>query len=280
MDNYQREELKDDTILYRIMPLEHFITWLVENKNTLVRHTSWEDPYEKKVMESKIIFSPNEEEKKVSSLDWERWYGQSWSIVAESDGLWRAFTHNKEVRSVKIKTTKQKLLESIKLSDTQKERPAKVYLDSVTYIKEGQYESAIMDLIGYYGKQVSEQYDFRNIQNNDFLFKAILAYTLLQMKRTAFTYEQEVRLLAYDELGNEDINTYAYKFNPQVLIDEIEFDPWTNDFMYDTYIQFLKSFGFENKSDKEVVKFSKMYNKTQKGYHFAIYNTTIETNNN
>ena len=105
------------------------------------------------------------------------------------------------------------------------------------------------------------------------IISASLSYSLLQTKRDSFQYEDEVRLFAYDENQIIDKDVFSYNISPKKLIEEIEFDPWTPDYLQNTYKKLLERYKFKNHKGKEnVVKFSQLYKKPREGLELKIDN--------
>lgn len=262
----------DDCCLYRIMPFEQLMQMLVEKVNTLVKPSKWEDPYELFIKNCKVRFCSDDKIIEGKSLKWERWYGQCWTKVKDSDGLWRSFTHNKAVRCVKIRTTKQKLYNSLQNSVAIKKKPIIPFLSEVNYV--GSFKGdAIQNIFDHSMKEYVGRLFLNKESDVEKIISASLSYSLLQTKRDSFQYEDEVRLFAYDENQIIDKDVFSYNISPKKLIEEIEFDPWTPDYLQNTYKKLLERYKFKNHKGKEnVVKFSQLYKKPREGLELKIDN--------
>lgn len=252
------------------------MTMLIEGTNTLVRSVKWEDPYELYIKGCKIYFE-GYKEIEGKEMNWERWYGQCWTKTSDCDGLWRSFTHNEEVRCVKIRTTTKKLYDSLQDSPTNKKYIIIPFISEVNYVDDFD-EKTVFDTFESYAKQFIGRFHLNDILDKNDLVKALISYAMLQTKRKPFQYENEVRLFAFDEYGVSKDEVFTYDISSaQDLIEEIEFDPWTPDYMRKTYTDFLRGYGFENSKDKEdVVKFSRLYKKPDKATEFHVHNLRIE----
>lgn len=243
----------DSDYLYRIMPIRDFIS-LAMGTNTLVRSTCWEDPYEG-LMQTMVSEYIEEKNKKVEDLHYDHWYGQCWSKTKDCDGLWRSFTHNKEVRCVKIKTTKKKLRNSILPYNKDK---VCFTIDDVFYSERPEKDSDKCKIEAF-KKKVNEVVDIQNKflslhTTHDFL--RAFERSLLIVKRHEFQYENEVRLLAYHKEATNDI-AWSYETNINDWVEQVEFDPWTKDYEYATYKKLIKEkLGFKGK-----IKLSTLYKK-------------------
>lgn len=244
--------------LYRVMTLEQFLGMLLSHTNTLLHTDCWEDPYEKLIRKSTIEWQEGSYIN-ANTLNWSRWYGQCWSSIKESDGIWRAFTHNKEVRCVKIKTTREKLE---KCCTTLTDANIDFYLDAVNYVVESQ-EQYNVGLNSWFAHYLND-----NKPMTEEEIQRIAELSLLMTKRIAFEHESEVRLLAYNK--NEASEDVALSYHVDVfdLIDEIEFDPWAPKHAIGTYMELMRLLQI-----KCEVKFSELYkevNAEEKGYKFVM----------
>ena len=100
-----------DTPIYRIFRYERFVELLKSGKNTLVRPSTWEDPFENVLFNHQYLDASGKEIDLSSIRD--SWYGQCWTDKeAECDGLWRVYSDNGKNRSVRVKTTVRKIFEN------------------------------------------------------------------------------------------------------------------------------------------------------------------------
>ena len=211
------KQLDDNAELFRIMPLERFLQMLVEGRNTLVSPLLWDDPFEV-LFDEDFIEEINkrheiETDAPIYRLNYNNWFAQCWSMVSESDALWRVFSKNTTQRCVKIKTT---VAELNKITHKQ-DNDTKFYLQAVKYgnIEDGSYmegDEEWEDILPY------------DDENEDLLN---LEARILLMKRNAFESEKEVRLLVHVNNLDKDLNVYSYEVNPLELITEVQLDPWT-----------------------------------------------------
>ena len=207
--------LLEDTPLYRIIPLERFLQMLQSRKNTLVSPSLWEDPFEilldRDLMDKISSKGPIPDDAPIQTLNYEGWYAQCWSRIKESDSLWKVFTHGEKQRCVKIETTVGKLLDSTKGIPID----VRIILDKVLY---GDIED------GSFLKKVEKHFE----HNERFMDEPQLYITsLLFTKRSAFQYEEEVRLLAYVPNHVRAAKVYEYDIDPFSLITKVILDPWT-----------------------------------------------------
>lgn len=89
--------------IYRFISFEAFMDMLIKKSLTFVHPSTWDDPYELKLFESKfshIIDSGNslyEENTLGAILEHiisKKLFCQSWTKLDESDALWRIYNHH------------------------------------------------------------------------------------------------------------------------------------------------------------------------------------------
>ncbi len=204
--------LDGNTKLYRIMSLERFLQMLESGMNTLVMPLMWEDPFEKtyELLYSEEVLHLGQYTIDVKVPIGKDYYGQCWSMCNESDALWRTYTNAKTQRSVKIETTIGQLEDSFKEIDNKVD----FYIGQVSYTKNTNEKISVV---------VNELYDSLECYKD----KTRRVLAALLSKRYAYKYEEEIRLIAYNENNSE--KTFKYKI-PQIdkFINRIELDPWTS----------------------------------------------------
>lgn len=228
------ENLQLHRNIYRIIPVQQFLFMLRNSNNTLVSPKCWEDPYEKIFTRCKIItgtFGKRE-------LRWNEWYCQCWSLFEESDSLWRSFTHNKEIRCVKIKSTIAQLIESFEKININTD----VFVGEVYYSEEENYVNSINHAMRCYQEQF-------NLGIQD-----LGALSMQMCKRNAFESEHELRVLAHRKGLKRYSKVWSYTLAINKLTQEISFDPWTPQYERGNYKELLKELGYTGD-----VTFSKLY---------------------
>ena len=189
-----------------------------------------------------------------------KFYGQCWTKTEECDGMWRNYVSLDA--GVKIQTTAKKLKEVI--NNNNKYENSKLNYDcffgEVKYDKYEKIERLFNDL-----------FHSNSIYNilKDFLFKSLC------VKRNAFIYENEARLLAFEcdvveeqlpvikpdklneqnkndsfdhklEEFNDDYNKIiSFEINPIDLIDSIVFAPKTPENVFNENKKKLIDLGFD-----------------------------------
>ena len=141
--------------LYRYISFESFVGMVQKNALTFVLPQLWDDPQENSPFVQFVDKMESDLERAFFVAMHNKIYAQSWSELSESDAMWRIYAYNN--RAVRIKVSKSKL----ELLDEVKAVP-------VTY--------------------ADKAFECEKIDTDAF-------YSSLAYKRTAFSHEQEVRLI-------------------------------------------------------------------------------------
>jgi len=165
-------------------------------------------------------------------------YGQCWSLLKETDALWRIYSPEKT--GVRIKTTIYKLLEASLNEELSNEFATKIrVIGQVKYLSNSQMN--------------------KWVKSQGLITEGVLRESLF-IKRKEFSHENEVRLIVNKTIDREnELADIQRKFiqlpiDPNDFIDEITFDPRLSSSEFQTYLSVLKLLGFKNKVDK-----SKLY---------------------
>lgn len=221
-NNYLNLQQSDsESNIYRYMPIRRLIELVTKKSNTLTRPRMWDDPYENFVVRSRT--SSTTGENKLSKMR-DYVFAQCWTLQTGSDALWRIYSPYKD--GVKIKTTIPKLFDSLSNVFPRDQRDTKCFI--------GRVESVAK-------KNLKNRID--RINNNDGTCKGIAEALLI--KRKAFDYEFEVRLI-YVEGKNEDKSeVFRYKINPNELIELIAFDPRMDEYLCRAYRMIFRKAGLK-----------------------------------
>ena len=190
--------------LYRIISFQHLVDLFETNKLFFARPSSWEDPYEKRLMHPKI----NEV------------FGQCWSRRGVSDAMWKIYSPNHF--GVRIKVGRSKLLEQ--LNSAKKE--------SFQYRKIGKvkYCSAVVIDREYAGIVAG-------LESTPPVGRALDS---LMFKRNAYSYEAETRvLISSNKVGLEEKGIFL-PVSPHDLIESILADPRMPEAVFASFKFYLK----------------------------------------
>lgn len=252
MNFHIRSPLVETTQLYRYMTFNQFVSLVEQRKFYLTRIQNWEDTWElpsfsipTKIETGEITYDSKMGEKYL--------YGSCWTRLGESDAMWRIYAPQRD--GIMIKTTVKKFETLEQLSNG--------YISTVYYYN---------DLLDGLGKTLSDR-DFRR------------PYSLGLIKREAFSHENEVRFLYYDnpiaklaeKLENDptldlsqpdEYPDYVYSsFNPIDFIEGITIDPRAEEWLVNTIMMYSKRAGFKINPQKSKLYSKDVYGET--GYHFV-----------
>lgn len=193
--------------VYRVFNIEYLINIFKTQKNTLVKPSLWDDPFEN------FLFKQDNLGKRWKFNQYrERFYGQCWTMnTSETDALWRIYSPMKN--GVRVKTTLKKLHETF--YDLEHFYPSThFFVGKVSYKNES-------EIINFFeNPELLEDYlgePSNSIGHAKSLF----------LKRKEFEHENEVRLIRYVEEDEYDLanSIYNYQINPFEVFEELLFDP-------------------------------------------------------
>ncbi len=170
-----------DNHVFRIISLPRLFELFERRANTLVMPHKWDDPFENFILGLKAQLPTGEP---VEFGQRHNFYGQCWTLTASSDAMWRIYSRDK--KSVRIRSRTRKLVETFDLSAI-----GMVFVGKVHYLStEG--------LLAW-AKRLFRRADLPDAR--------LLAKTLL-VKRTAFSHEEEVRLLYFQPKPGGELLPY------------------------------------------------------------------------
>lgn len=208
-----------DRPLYRIFPLWSFEDMLRVRRLVLVPPTYWEDPLED-IPGSIMMQGPNHHQKGLSGY-LNPAFCQCWSFESESDSLLRAYSrvtidklHSRNVEpryeGVQVRTTPRKLAKAL-LPWAGRVDWGQFYLGRVQYLAFDEATNRVSNILRSIGP-----YEMGRGLNR--------AESLL-LKRTAFSHEDEVRLIWVCDGQREVREPLTVNLEPNDFIDEVRFDP-------------------------------------------------------
>jgi len=196
-------EVVPSTTVYRYMRLKQFEDLVNDRRLKLLPPQTWDDPHEQWWCES--LF------RKGSGLANTRAYALCWTTAYMDDAFWRSYAcwcgpgHPPPPPAVRIRTTVGKLEEAMRgaVNDS---GPAKAFIGRVHYHRRDDLDRAAARLRNGEAKEVSAE-----VANG------------LHMKRTAFAFEKEIRVLWVDQQAQRE-ETYV-TVDPHALIDQVMVGP-------------------------------------------------------
>lgn len=226
-DNYMNVNsinLNLDETIFRICKYEHLIDDIKNNTLTLVRLKLWADPFENFLLNSTGVMD-NGAEVSFENIS-NSYYAQCWSLREESDGLWRNYK-GKEDFAIKIKTTTHKIFNEIYNIDD-KFHYLNYFIGKVDYVDD-------KNIIDFFKDKVDVLHFQSGIE---------FPQTML-MKRKAFDYEEEIRIIVKKGDHHKDLLPLPCNWNN--FVDELIFDPWIDQQKFNEIKLEIENLGFTGK---------------------------------
>lgn len=205
--------------IYQYLPLKYALQ-VIENKKIRFGNIwdSWEDSYELFMNKQDYIYEGTSISDNLQKLG-SSTYGQCWSMVKETDAMWRIYSPTKE--SVRIQTTVGKMIQALDyvrgMTQINADKVLKSYLTSFGFVRYKEQE-VIDRWIGFH-KKLGLMELFEKCLNSCFI------------KRKEFSHENEIRfIITIHDFVDTDIhsvhkNELYIPINPTSFVEEVTFDP-------------------------------------------------------
>lgn len=235
-----------ETKIFRTMTCEDFHLTIQTGKLHLtnpLRWAEWGDTWEAAIISGGVFTQRTDDEKVVPITNLIRekvknWYGQSWSLTEENDAIWNRYTQSNH-RAVRISTTVRKLMLALFRDET---FARTTFLDKVLYLSNLEIDLEKTSLTMPFEEE-------RSIRR------------LLSLKRQAYHYENEVRLLFFDSDQQNVVSQGLYydfpldgKLEWPSFIESVTLDPDCPDSCIEAESAFLKSCGLYFSVEKSPLK--------------------------
>lgn len=198
--------------IYKYIPFK-YLKLMIQNSSLFFgRVDKWEDVYENWFLKERIILSSGQEG--VANNLIPGVYGQSWTLLEESDAMWRIYSkldrnsaNYLDETAVKIKTTAQKLFDVIYTEDKDM---ASSYIGKVKYLSQDDFRKMQDSL------SPMSPMDLNEVFVKSYFFK-----------RTPFEHEKEVRPIIIFPPSDAKFgqNGISYSIDYDCLIEEMVCDP-------------------------------------------------------
>lgn len=208
--------------IYRVFSIARFLEVLDTKHNALLRPSKWDDPFENLVLKGIAQTAAGQTAKWAFKDDL---FGQCWSFEIESDALWRIYSPQKD--GVKVRSTVAKLYNSL-------HNTAGQYRDISCFI--GKVEYRIKRSLRTW---------LQTVNPLDPTGRGSAA--TLYVKRAAFRYEKEVRLVYFDHSNQPKGDVHLYPIKPNQVFEECVLDPRMDERVADAYKAAIKKHGFTGK---------------------------------
>lgn len=226
--------ISEDTPIYKIMEFEYVYTMLKNRELRVGKIQKWEDPFENFLLKQNFWYKTEEDKKQEYDIHEisELIYGQSWSLIEESDAMWRIYSPNKT--SVRIKTTIKQLFDSI-------------------YTNDGCAHTTFIGIVEYNSQDSLQEYLDKLQEEGISVWTLGAVHNLVNPlfnKRDTFAHEKEVRILYIAPRINKEwclANDFIqYSIDVNNVIEEICFDPRVSDDLFEAHSVALRDIGYNN----------------------------------
>ena len=210
--------INPDDKIYRIMKYDYFLDWLKNRHLRLTSPANWEDPFENFL--SNIDLKKDGKHIDLTRVK-KKYYCQCWSLVEESDLLWRVYSPDN--LGVRLETSVGRYFKHIKNKvrvqfDTPKNEFVTIQIGKVEYKNQSDIEEILKD-----SELFRKKFLDKNFSNN-FL-----------IKRKPFSSEKEVRLILNDfDNKNKNYPFFFIKNEDFDFLERITFDPRIEEEVYKT----------------------------------------------
>jgi hypothetical protein len=204
------EGLTPETLVYRYLPFESLVAFVESGSAVLTNINRWDDQWEAILAKVPMVNDKGEEQQPGYSFHQDI-FGQSWTLVNESDAMWRIYSPTRTGLQLKTSVGKFELI-----GDVERAHVGKVaYFDDVP--------------------QLLTMTERRKSPFDDAL-----------VKRAAFGHEHEVRYLTNGQFLKNKVSIHAayvmLPLDPIAFIEGVTVDPRAPDWYLDAVI------GYANRS--------------------------------
>jgi hypothetical protein len=224
--------------VYRIFSKTRFLELLKTQQNGLVAPSMWDDPFENFFLKCVAVTGSGER----VSLErlYKSWFGQCWTLMEESDAMWRIYSHDKT--GVRVSTTIQRLFDSF-YDAADRFAALKFFIGEVRYESRADIEAFLA------------RTSFADIA---FGGQAKPFAETLCIKREEFAHEGEIRLL-FNDAENQHVaaSVVPFRFDTAALIDSVVLDPRMPEADFQAARNEIQSYGYSGEVlQSELYKFS------------------------
>lgn len=184
--------------LYRFISLERLLETLNDNQLTFINPAKWDDPYEKAFLNAKYYLKG----KPMTLPITDKLYCLCWTGTSSSEAYWKGYSAFND--SVRISVLTENLLDALSSI-----KDFNVWIGKVKYVKTNEILEAKSKknktmILSLFTPRIAEQH-----------------IKLVLLKRLAFQYEDEIRIILTPKIGysNPDKNFFKLGIEPVDLFD-------------------------------------------------------------
>lgn len=230
------------TYLYKFIKLKHLEPLIKNQKLRIDTISKWDDPYENFFLKfnfsTYVSFYKEEVEVNTESII-NRIYGQSWTLIEESDAMWRIYSNKEKIEETAIRI-------KIKADN----------LFNIVYTGDKCMATTSMHIVKYKTDEELTQW-LRNLKNINRNFPKY-AKESLYIKRKAFEHEREARIIILTDSQSKESEFLEFNIPKLDIIEEFILDPRLKEENVEEITQQLCKLDI----DKNKIKKSKLYDFT------------------
>ena len=228
-DNYEQK-----VFVHRYVPLASLLSSNSECDNFFMRNIEkWDDPYEERTFRIKIS-DKSDNSVFLHPLPGQV-FGSCFTTGYNAEAQWKIYENPKSGPIVLIR------IELSALLDTLKEFDREFYVGYVSYYDQKDVNKQLSQLFEKYSSTF-KAFEKGDTQNPDQIARMLTPFFI---KRQAFSYEREIRILTTDDSKPESGNLYIPIGNFTQLISSITLSPFTSEMWRDAQKNMLINEGFE-----------------------------------
>jgi hypothetical protein len=202
--NMTEDEFLSKKILYKYMPLEFALGMIKDKYLWLCNPTIWKDPFEKRFIDAKYLKGSSEKTYPIKG----QLFCMCMTQTTTSEAHWNIYSNGQIGISFKIRRKQLLNVLSNHIDDYD------IYIGKVNYLRSQDIKKSLSEI-----ETIKDIKPF-NINNRK------LQIQLLLLKRIAFKYEDEIRILAVKKYKTKENGIkLSYSIEPNKLIDTITIDP-------------------------------------------------------
>ena len=243
--NITKEEFLKTKILYKHLPLENALRTLEDKTLWFANPTTWKDPFEKRFLEAKYTRKGKE-----VNFNWKgKVFCSCMTQTITSEAFWNTYSQGNI--GVELRIYKEKLLEEL----SRHASTYKIFIGKAEYLKTDDIRKGLRNIP--FNPPIAPDANF----NSD-----AIAARLFLLKRIAFKYEDEIRVIVVKEKATKEKGIgIDYLCDNTDLIQCVVLDPNLGDYTFKMLKDlFVNKYGFTR-----TVKNGRTYNRVLRSQLYA-----------
>lgn len=225
--NMDEQEFLSTKLLYKHMPLENALRTLEDKSLWFANPAEWPDPFERRFLEAKYLKGGKE-----VSFNWiNRVYCTCFTQTVVSEAFWNV--HVRGGIGIELRFNRERLLMELKKLDERNNSKYKIFIGKVEYMKTNDINKGLRSI------------PF-NPPSKDELNSDMFAARLFLLKRIAFAYENELRIIVVKENKTKEAGIgIQYDCANTDIVRRIVLAPALGDYTYNMlHTLFTDKYGF------------------------------------